>query len=152
MVFPRYALSDGTRLYVADGGNDRVLVYNHIPTSNGAAADVVMGQLGGQINQASDSTDSLRTPLSMAWDGTNLYVADSFNVRVMVYTPALPRVPYSGVRNAASLNVYAVGNVTIAGTITANDTVTVTINGTDYKYTVVKADTIDTIVTALANM
>ena len=150
--FPRFALSDGTRLYIADGGNDRVLVYNHIPTGNGVAADVVIGQLGGEINQASDSTDSLRTPLSLAWDGTNLYVADSFNVRVMVYTPATPNVPYSGVRNAASLNVYAVGKVTISGTITANDTVTVTINGTDYKYTVVKADTIDTIVTALASM
>jgi uncharacterized protein (TIGR03437 family) len=152
MDFPRYALSDGTRLFIADGGNDRVLVYNHIPTSNGAAADVIMGQLGGEINQASDSTDSLRTPLSLAWDGTNLYVADSFNVRVMVYTPALPRVPYSGVRNAASLNVYAVGNVTISGTITANDTVTITINGTDYLYTVQKTDTIDTILTALVNM
>jgi uncharacterized protein (TIGR03437 family) len=152
MDFPRYALSDGTHLYVADGGNDRVLVYNHIPTTNGAAADVIIGQLGGEINQASDSTDSLRTPLSLAWDGTNLYVADSFNVRVMVYTPAAPNVPYSGVRNAASLNVYAVGKVTISGTITASDTVTVTINGTDYKYTVVKTDTIDTIVTALAAM
>jgi uncharacterized protein (TIGR03437 family) len=152
MDFPRYALSDGTRLYVADGGNDRVLVYNHIPTSNGAAADVVIGQLGGEINQASDSTDSLRTPLSLAWDGTNLYVADSFNVRVMVYTPATPNVPYSGVRNAASLNVYAVGSVTVSGTITAADTVTVTINGTDYTYTVVKTDTIDTILTALVNL
>jgi uncharacterized protein (TIGR03437 family) len=152
MDFPRFALSDGTRLFIADGGNDRVLVYNHIPTSNGAAADVIIGQLGGDINQASDSTDSLRTPLSLAWDGTNLYVADSFNVRVMVYTPATPNVPYSGVRNAASLNVYAVGSVTIGGTITANDTITVTINGTNYTYTVVKTDTIDTILTAVVNM
>jgi hypothetical protein len=152
MDFPRYALSDGTRLFIADGGNDRVLIFNQIPTSNGAAADVIIGQLGGEINQASDSTDSLRTPLSLAWDGSNLYVADSFNVRVMVYTPATPNVPYSGVRNAASLNVYAVGKVTVAGTITAADTITITINGTDYKYTVVKADTIDTIVTALVSM
>jgi phage tail sheath gpL-like len=150
--FPRYALSDGTRLFIADGGNDRVLVFNRIPTSNGAAADVIIGELGGEINQASDSTDSMRTPLSLAWDGTNLYVADSFNVRVMVYTPAAHNVPYSGVRNAASLNVYAVGKVNVTGTITANDTVTVTINGTDYKYTVVKTDTFDAIVTALATM
>lgn len=150
--FPRYALSDGTRLYIADGGNDRVLVFNQIPARNGAAADVIIGELGGEINQASDSTDSLRTPLSLAWDGTNLYVADSFNVRVMVYTPATPNVPYSGVRNGASLNVYAVGKVTVSGTITANDTITITINGTDYKYTVQKTDTIDIIVTALAKM
>src|ERR1035438_9238838 len=31
------------RLYVADTGNNRVLIYNQIPTSNGAAANVVLG-------------------------------------------------------------------------------------------------------------
>jgi len=31
------------RLYVADTQNNRVLVYNRIPTANGAAADVVLG-------------------------------------------------------------------------------------------------------------
>ncbi len=44
MSFPRYALSDGKFLFVADGGNDRVLVYKKIPTTNGAAADVILGQ------------------------------------------------------------------------------------------------------------
>ena len=44
LSFPRFALSDGTRLYIADAGNDRVLVFNHIPTVNGAPADVVLGQ------------------------------------------------------------------------------------------------------------
>ena len=44
--FPRYALSDGTRLFIADGGNDRVLVYNTIPTTNGAAADMILGEAG----------------------------------------------------------------------------------------------------------
>ena len=32
---PRYALSDGTRLFVADGGNDRVLIYEPIPSDPG---------------------------------------------------------------------------------------------------------------------
>src|SRR5262249_30075662 len=32
------------RLYVADTQNNRVLIYNRIPTSNGASADVVLGQ------------------------------------------------------------------------------------------------------------
>ena len=35
---------DGTRLFIADGGNDRVLVYNSIPTQNAAKADVVLGE------------------------------------------------------------------------------------------------------------
>src|SRR6185369_2605268 len=67
MDFPRFALSDGQRLFVADGGNDRVLVYNQVPTKNGVAADAIIGELGGGINQASDSTDSMRTPMSLAW-------------------------------------------------------------------------------------
>ncbi len=151
MDTPRYALSDGTHLFIADGGNDRVLVYNSVPTSSGASADEVLGQLGGTINQASDSTDSLRTPLSLAWDGQNLFVADSFNVRIVAYTPEQAAVPYSGVRNAASQNVYAVGNVVIAGTITASDTITVTINSTDYTYTVLSTDTLDTVVIGLVS-
>ena len=32
------------RLYVADTQNNRVLIYNQIPTANGASADVVLGQ------------------------------------------------------------------------------------------------------------
>src|SRR5262249_36947922 len=30
MSFPRFALSNGTQLFVADGGNDRILVFNTI--------------------------------------------------------------------------------------------------------------------------
>ena len=146
---PRYALSDGTHLFIADGGNDRVLVFNSVPTSNGASADEVLGQLGGTINQASDATDSLRTPMSLAWDGQILFGGVCYNDRIVAYTPEPASVPYSGVRNAASLNVYAVGNVVIGGTITAGDTITITINSTDYTYTVLKTDTLDTVVQGL---
>ena len=152
MDFPRFALSDGRRLFIADGGNDRVLIYNTIPTANAQAADVVIGQLGGGINQASDSTDSMRTPMSLAWDGSNLYVSDSFNRRVMVYSVAQPTVPYSGVRNAASRTVFAVATVALSGGIQENDEVTITIQGTDYKYKVLKDDTFDKIVAALVKL
>jgi hypothetical protein len=74
--FPRFALSDGTRLFVADGGNDRVLEFEKIPTANAAAADIVLGQVGGTIDEATDAADSMNTPTSLAWDGSNLYVAD----------------------------------------------------------------------------
>src|SRR5258706_4137988 len=134
MDFPRFALSDGRKLYIADGGNDRVLIYNHIPTNTGEFADAIIGQLGGGINQASDSADSMRTPMSLAWDGTNLYVSDSFNRRVMVYTIAPRNVPYAGVRNAASREIFAVGGVQLTATIKENDEVTVKVNDTEYKY------------------
>jgi hypothetical protein len=150
--FPRFALAGaGNRLFIADGGNDRVLVYNHIPTQSGETADFVIGQLGGTINQASDAADSLRTPMSLAWDGTNLYVSDTYNRRVMIYSPAEPNIPQQGVRNAASPEIFALAGVTLGGTIQADDVVTVTINGTAYTYKVLKADTFDTVVNALVS-
>ena len=44
LSFPRYVISDGKRLFVADGGNDRVLIFNAIPTKSGVAADIILGQ------------------------------------------------------------------------------------------------------------
>src|SRR5207248_2887270 len=60
MSFPRYAFSDGTRLFVADGGNDRVLVFNSIPTVSGQRADVILGQpdeFSDNTGQNPDGTD-----------------------------------------------------------------------------------------------
>jgi len=175
LSFPRFALSDGTRLFIADGGNDRVLVFNQIPVQNAQAGDYVIGQLGGDINQASDAADSLRSPMSLAWDGTNLYVSDAFNRRITVYSVGANTVPYSGVRNAASLKIYALGNVAMSGTITADNSVTITIGnsatnastctaptatdtgttstncGNAYTYKILSTDTLDTVVTALVN-
>ena len=77
--FPRFAFSDGTHLFIADGGNDRVLEYYTIPTSNAPAADIIVGQLGGDVDQSDDAVDSMNTPVAMAWDGSNLYVSDPYN-------------------------------------------------------------------------
>ena len=164
MNFPRFALSDGTRLFVADGGNDRVLVYNTIPTQNAAKADVILGEPDEFSDVVTSNSDIFTpnltqsganvtpTPTSLAWDGQNLYVTDPSNFRVLVFSPLEPDVSATGVVNAGSLAIFALGSVTFGGTITAGDTVTVTVNGTDYVYTEVAADTFDTIATALANM
>ncbi len=163
--WPRFALPAGNRLFVADGGNDRVLVYENIPTQTGATADYVIGQIGGSVNQASDAADSLRTPMSLAWDGTNLYVSDAYNRRITVYSIGLNSVPYTGVRNAASLDIVARGTLTLGGTIQANDVVDLNIGGTtttdtagnqtttgglDYKYTIASTDTLTTVINNLA--
>ena len=167
MDFPRFALSDGTRLFIADGGNDRVLIYNTIPTQNGAAADVILGQPDENASVVSSFTDLFHpllrqsaaditpTPTGLAWDGTNLYVTDGSNRRVLVFTPAEPLVPINGVRNAASLQIFALGSITIGGTITVGDIAKVTITdnaGTarEYDYTMVKDDTLVTAMTGLA--
>lgn len=147
--FPRFALSDGTRLFIADGGNDRVLEFLTIPTQNAAAADIILGQIGGDVDQATDAVDSMNTPTSLAWDGTNLYVADPYNRRILVFTISANPLPYQGVANLANTNVYATGSVSIAGQIVAGNIVTININSAQYTYTVTSADTLASIVDSL---
>ena len=101
------------------------------------------------------AADITPTPTGLAWDGTNLYVTDGSNRRVLVFTPEEPLVPINGIRNAASLQIFALGSVTLGGTITAGDIVKVTITDTagtarEYDYTMVKDDTLDTAMTGLA--
>jgi uncharacterized protein (TIGR03437 family) len=146
LSFPRAVLAAGGRLFIADGGNDRVLIYNTIPTTSGAAADVVLGQPDFITDRPSTSADSMQTPAGLAWDGTNLYVSDTFNVRVLLFSIGENALPISGVRNSASREIFALGDVTIGGTLTEKDTVTISIgadsNATakDYTYTVTADD------------
>lgn len=138
---PRAVLTDGKRLYVADSGNDRILIWNEIPTENAKAADTVLGQLGFDINQSSDSgeprrvssTDSFKTPVGLAWDGENLYVSDTYNRRVLVYTPADFSLPVTAVRNAASPTTRASGTVTFSGTVEKDYELTIKIGNEDVK-------------------
>jgi len=154
LEFPRAAISDGTRLFVADGGNDRVLVFNTIPTQSGAAPDVILGQpdeFSDNDGENPDGTNAVQTPGSLAWDGTNLYVSDIFNRRVVIYSMGIPNIPLDGIRNAASREIYALGTIDITGTtVTAKDTLTVKINDATYTYTVVDGDTPLSIMQALA--
>lgn len=50
MSGPFGVASDGTRLIVADTNNNRVLIFNKIPTEPGVKADVVLGQPGSGVN------------------------------------------------------------------------------------------------------
>ena len=179
---PRYALSDGQRLFIADSGNDRVLVYNSVPTTNGVKYDRNLGQVDEWSDQVTTSSDTFRpdanilqsaantipTPYALAWDGTNLYVADPYDVRVLVFTPGSPNIPITGVTNAASINTYAAGTVSLAltgTTVTAGDTITIDIfspgvtattcpsTGLEcYTYTVKSTDTLASIAVALTNL
>jgi uncharacterized protein (TIGR03437 family) len=163
---PRYALSNGTQLFIADGGNDRVMVYNSMPTKSGQAADVVIGQPDEFTDRVTDSTDTIdpdanvlrsspaqiRTPMSLAWDGSNLYVSDPYDRRVLVFTPSLPAIPVNGITNAASRTVSALGSITFGGTITATDIITIMVNTATYTYTVVNNDTLNTIILNITNL
>lgn len=171
LSMPMAVISDGTRLYVADAGNDRVLVWNTIPNANAVPADVVLGQLSDEVDLSSDSaypqkvsgTDTFKSPNSLAWDGANLYVADTFNRRIVVYTPGDFTLPQTAVLSAASAHTYAQGSITVGGTVQAGVVATVTIGnstvvdstGTEitvaYNYTLVSSDTLSTVITGLVN-
>ena len=156
LSFPRFAFSDGTRLFIADGGNDRVLIYNSFPTGNGARADIILGQpdeFSDNTGDNPDGTNAFENPNALAYDGTNIYVADTFNRRILVHTPGINNIPLSGVRNAASLAIYAVGTITFSGTITTNNVVTIkigctgsapdcTVTTVSYAHTMVATDTL----------
>jgi hypothetical protein len=75
----------GNKLMVLDSQNYRVLIWNSFPTTNGQAANVVVGQaVMTTANPASQAgaTDYLY-PLGIASDGTRLFVGD--NWRVLIY-------------------------------------------------------------------
>lgn len=96
MLDPESATATSGKLIVADSRNNRVLIYNSIPTSNGAAADIVLGQnsfttcAADDDNQdgVADAAPTARTldyPTGVWTDGTRLIVADVSNNRVLIW-------------------------------------------------------------------
>jgi len=86
---PEGLWSDGTQLVVADEANSRVLIWNTIPTTNGAPADLVVGQPDFTSSDIPEppNEQSLNQPGGVASDGSSLYVEDSSNNRILVYSP-----------------------------------------------------------------
>src|SRR5215475_11219546 len=79
------------RLWLSDEANNRVLGWEDIDTlKNGAHADVVVGQpnfFSNNPNEGGQSPSSLNRPHGLTVDAAhNLYVADSNNNRVLVFT------------------------------------------------------------------
>jgi hypothetical protein len=84
----------GNRLFVADTGNRRVLVWDRIPTTNGAAADLVLGQ--HDFVTRDENAGEGAGPLGMRWPhgiavmDDAILVSDAGNNRIMVWR-SLPR-------------------------------------------------------------
>ncbi len=94
---PNAVYSDGTRLFVGDDMNNRILIYNAIPSSNNAAADVVLGQPDMSSNAANNgglSAQSMYQPSLVYTVGSRLYVSDIQNNRVLIYN-TIPAVNFA---------------------------------------------------------
>ncbi|MDA1194512.1 MAG: hypothetical protein O2894_04950 [Planctomycetota bacterium] len=104
--------SDGTRLAVADGGNNRVLLWNSFPTSNGQAADHVLGQPSFTVNAPATTATGMRIPTDVTSDGTRLIVGDCENNRILIFDA------YPVASNTAATTVLGQGVFTLG---VAND-------------------------------
>ncbi len=57
--------SPDAKLFIADVVNNRILIYNDVPTSNGAAADVVIGQNNLTSNSSGSSRSKMFAPIGV---------------------------------------------------------------------------------------
>jgi hypothetical protein len=91
----RGAAIGGGKLAVCDPGAHRVLIWNTIPTENGAPADVVLGQSDFTSAVPGLTASALNIPVAVWTDGTRLVVADGGNERVLIWStfPAASGAP-----------------------------------------------------------
>lgn len=92
LQYPSGIWSDGKRLMVADAWNHRVLIWNQLPTRHGQPADLILGQPDERANEpnvagvsAAPSAQSMYWPYGLHSDGSQLWVADTGNRRVLYY-------------------------------------------------------------------
>jgi hypothetical protein len=92
LQYPSGIWSDGEKLIVADAWNHRVLIWHSMPTKNGQAADVVVGQPDFESNDpnvkgigSNPSERSLNWCYGVFSDGKKLWIADTGNRRVLVF-------------------------------------------------------------------
>lgn len=76
--------SDGVRLFLADRGNNRVLIWNQLPASN-RPPDLVLGQPGFETNYEGSGRQEMNWPVAVATGGGKLVVADTYNDRLLIW-------------------------------------------------------------------
>lgn len=104
---------DGDKLIASDAGNNRVLIWNSIPTVSGQPADVVLGQpnfISSTFGTDADEFD-YPTGVFVSNDG-KLIVADNYNNRVLIWNsvPTVSNTPADVVVGQPDFISFAAGN------------------------------------------
>ena len=89
---PFMAVSDGTRLFASDQLNNRVLVWDPLPTASGQPATAVFGQASFTASTADGDRKvdgaSVDIPTGLYTDGARVFVADANNDRILIFPSA----------------------------------------------------------------
>ncbi|HTK03639.1 MAG TPA: NHL repeat-containing protein [Alphaproteobacteria bacterium] len=91
-------VTDDGKLILDDNGNKRVLIFNSVPTTNGASADIVIGQPNFTSNTPQTTANGLSNPQAISFRNGRLFIADLTNNRVLIYN-SIP------VTNSASADI-----------------------------------------------
>jgi hypothetical protein len=75
---PRSVTSTGEQIFVAEEENHRVLVWNQFPTTNGAAADVVLGQPDFTSRNPGDPTPGTVPSARSLYQPTGIFLATPY--------------------------------------------------------------------------
>ncbi|HYW05247.1 MAG TPA: NHL repeat-containing protein [Gammaproteobacteria bacterium] len=82
---PKAVANDPTYLAIADSGNNRVLVWNGLPSGTGAKATWALGQASLTSNAAGCGASAMTGPSGVTIAGGKLIVADTGNNRVLIW-------------------------------------------------------------------
>lgn len=117
--YPEKVYSDGTKLFIADRVNNRVLIYNTIPTSNNASADVVVGQANFTSTGTATSASRMRNPRGIWVDSGKLFIADVYNHRVLIYN-SVPATNGASADVVVGQSTYSAKSANQGGSVAAN--------------------------------
>jgi len=81
---PGTAASDGVRLLLADRNNNRILIWNKLPTGN-MPPDLVLGQKDFITNNPGTGLDQMNWPVSVSVGGGKVVVTDTYNNRILIW-------------------------------------------------------------------
>jgi uncharacterized protein (TIGR03437 family) len=106
LIEPISVALDGERLFVGDGALHRVLVWNSLPASDNQPADAVLGQPNFTTSTTPDvpAPDTISQPVALESDGADLFVADSVNRRILVFTAGDINLDPAALTNSATLS------------------------------------------------
>ena len=89
------SVSRDGKMIIADAANHRVLIYNRVPTENGAKADLVLGQKSFRITESKMSNRDFSWPYGVAVDSENrLAISEYGHSRVVIYNE-IPSTNYA---------------------------------------------------------